>query len=327
MLSLQVSAAQSQSFEEVDRNCVLAVKKLLNRSGVNNVNVRDNSGRSALLYALGPKSNEHSYYVDYKTHAFHQRWTAWFQTSAVLLSSGASTANCDDCTCHCLYRGIEHDIDGGGCTLFNELLCPIYSSMNRAQNLAAIPWLLEVFELIESLGASGDLRYLLMALFQRQAFDELGMTHTCCLAKRGLFNPGFGNPGGAAMDDELKLSRAGVTRPSTMGDEDDADDIGSEQSELAEHLIAEVNRFDGSLDDRFSGKTLDIEWIKVLARRAVFIECGMAKAAAIDEEKHKEESSHSVRTRQDDMVSLLPIHQQNKKLTRHFLPARTRRDH
>lgn len=293
------------------------VKKLLNYSGVSTIDVCDRSGRSALQHALGSKNDREIWIFDYKGYDFHTPWISRFQTSNVLLQTGATPVTQDRCICYCSYRRNEEITDediwfGEGCTSIRQFLGPIYRSTYRASNLAAIPWLLELFKLVERYGTSEDLRFLLMSLLQRQAFDELGMTHTCCVAElRGWkkFCPSH-TPFSAALDDEREACRTRKMDSAVVDDDDEDDEdlnaIRAEQSHLAKRLLEKVTRFDKSIAAHEPGEHFQIEWIKLLARRVVFLECGMAKAVAIDEEEHQKKSSTPIDTRIDDAVSLLP---------------------
>lgn len=196
----------------------------------------------------------------------HERWARQFRMATYLIECSASISVADKCACDCSTKG---------CSVILAFLPRIYTSAGRTYNLIALPWLLELY-LLATKRAVQHVRTLVMSLYRRQRFDELGLTHSCCLtgpAYFGYFYTHFyphQDPHASAID----LETNGISYLHSLKGTDPAevDEINFEQEEGLMLLDAEMKDIQTRLDHEHT--SLDDLFVSVLARRWEFIQRG-----------------------------------------------------
>jgi hypothetical protein len=229
-----------------------------------NVDMRDNAGRTALEHAL--LSCEKHFFFGFNASKLDKEWNQRFRIAFELLCAGVNPSNTDNCKCPCSPHG---------CTLVRCVFPQIYSHRGRVYNLVGIPWFIELFLLLGWRSQGTALTVLIKSLYRRQRFDELGLTHTCCLAQQSFSNAPYNNPYSSASDAENQdvdalgsIDAIGVQR---------IEEIADEEEELRDLLEVDCERFEAIQElPHSSGNTT---LLGILTRRAVFIKSGMEEAA------------------------------------------------
>jgi ankyrin repeat protein len=225
------------------------------------VDVRDRVGRTALEHALLARET----HFNYKPAAIMQDWILRFNIVSELLSAGADPSNSDSCECAC---------STDGCTIVRCILPQIYSSTGRVRNLVGILWMIEFLLLLKQKAQHTDFTVLIKSLYRRQRFDELGLSHTCCLVQDNDYACRYSSPYESAMEAEKKCEDS--TKRAQAISRQTAEELADEEEELRACLDMDCERFDNmqALPCPDNNTTLQ----EIVVRRAVFIECGMEKA-------------------------------------------------
>ena len=124
-----------------------------------------------------------------------ESWLSGMESAAVLLRSGIASNKGDDCKCPC---------SSSGCTPSVLFVASGHWSRLQARTLQVTPWLLEWFMMVQH-QRPAEVYAILMTLYRRQRFDELGMTHTCC-RRREMRSSYSGRKAGfiSPIDDEIE---------------------------------------------------------------------------------------------------------------------------
>jgi ankyrin repeat protein len=196
-------------------------------------------------------------------------WQSARESAAVLLSSGIGVNKGDDCVCLCSLSG---------CTPLAVLFSSGHWHRPQMKNLEAIPWLLEWLILVQYERAA-EAHAVLMTLYRRQRFDELGMTHTCCTRRMPYFYPGYIDQFKRPIDDEVHREEDEFHTDHESGEVDnkseqaiDAEEIRDEEKFFAEELQRNCDDF-----SVIASADLEASWISVLSRRAVMMEEAILK--------------------------------------------------
>ena len=195
-------------------------------------------------------------------------WRDMFRTAALLLSHGASVIGEDNCVCSCSVSG---------CMALTYHFHQCHWSKPQSESLKAIPWLLEWWILLTKLQPE-SMKAVASALFRRQRFDELGMTHTCCLRKE------VGYLGTERWCRPFWCERGHIQQDNILpGKDDEAEDlreIREEEEEEAQKLQTDHCNISSSIQDA----TVEPEniFITLLARRALMLEERLIEARAKD---------------------------------------------
>jgi ankyrin repeat protein len=237
-----------------------------------NVDKRDNAGRTALEHALLARQMDTVWVFNAIEH--HEEWARRFRIPFELLSAGANTGNTDNCECSCSPHG---------CTLVRCILPRIYSHAGRVYNLVGIPWVIELFLLLGRRSQSIALAMLIKSLYRRQRFDELGLMHTCCLAQRPSHNNHYSCPYSSAANAENEDEDV-INLTDTIGVQR-IEELADEEEELRAILEIDCERFEDIQELPYPGGNTTL--LEILAQRAAFIKCGMEDAALKASLKHK----------------------------------------
>jgi hypothetical protein len=177
------------------------VRKLLSAGA--SVNERDHFGWTVFEHLFRANSSSCISMLCYERCTM-TKWVPTFEIAFNLLEAGADFGSSDSCTCHCSSKG---------CTALQFFLPSIHSLAGRRNNLHWIPWVLEAFLLLNGLQKRG-LQTHTKSLVRRQRFDEIGLTHTCCVASEIPFLSQYTSPYTAAIEEEWsKDSRDLSTTP------------------------------------------------------------------------------------------------------------------
>lgn len=154
---------------------VSLVRKVIDRGAM--VGVVDKRGCNALHHLNDSIDNK----ID--TIVTSDSWLNSVETAAMLLASGISMKQVDSCRCPC---------SPSGCTPLTYLFASCHGRRPQLRNLSALPWFLDwLFPLFWA--RLEDISLCAEALYRRQRFDELEMTHTCCARSRTKFDLVGGN--------------------------------------------------------------------------------------------------------------------------------------
>ena len=205
---------------------------------------RDHHGWS-VLECVFQASSFHFYRI-YRNRGTGSYWPAAFRIASDLLEAGADFSASGVCQCFC---------SSHGCNTLHFFFRGIHSQSRRKGNLYHIPWLVELFLLLRGHQKKG-LRTFVRSLVRRQRFDEIGLSHTCCLASGSS----------RSFLERRRLSAWDLEHDSTP--EISHQDFGELRDEQ-EQLIDELEQY---------CETDPEDWehalIRTLARRVVFIERG-----------------------------------------------------
>jgi hypothetical protein len=211
------------------------------------VNTLDNKAMSALRHLINNIRPE-----AWKSDTMS--WTDKMNSIAVLLLSGANVLQGDSCLCACSISG---------CTATSYLFHTCKSMLNYGITLSTISWLLEWYILLKYLKPPQILKQALNSLFRYQKFEELGMTHTCCIEPSMLsylLDEHFHHPS------EDGRYNTGYCKETAEMDED-IHEILDEEEEFRAMLDTACKDFEEP-----PGTSDEDKWIEILARRAAFIE-------------------------------------------------------
>jgi ankyrin repeat protein len=197
-------------------------------------------------------------------------WQSAMESAAVLLSSGIGVNKGDDCVCLCSLSG---------CTPLALLLSSGDWHQPQIRNLEAIPWLLEWLILMQHERAA-EAHAVLMTLYRRQRFDELGMTHTCCRRRQSSSSYlGYVDQFKRPIDDERYCKEDESNTDFEGGEIDnlseqaiDAEEIRDEEKFFAEKLRRNCDDF-----SVIASADMEVSWISLLSRRAVMMEEALLK--------------------------------------------------
>jgi ankyrin repeat protein len=240
---------------------VTIVRKLVQFGA--SVNKRDIEGHAALEHAL-LASQKDSYWAFGDTTRHHESWSKSFEVAVELLSAGADPGNTDHCKCSCSTHG---------CTLVRYIFPQIYCDSGRICNLVGTSWMIELFIVLERL-QSTSLAVLIQSLYRRQRFDELGLTHTCCLAQENPYDARYDTPYQSALDVECEHGGS-VMMVDTL-DLSRIEELADEEEELRGILETDCERFMVIQEFPYSDEKTAL--LEILSRRAAFIKCGMEEA-------------------------------------------------
>lgn len=236
------------------------VRKLL--SAEVQVNTRDRSGWTVFEHLFGASSSRCSG-AWCSGQCGLMEWVPTFQIVFDLLQAGADFGSSDCCTCPCSSQG---------CTALRFLLPNIYSRGNRGHNLLWIPCIVELFILLRSFHKEG-LQSLIRSLVRRQRFDEIGLTHTCCLTLDDTFIRQYSSPYMRSVELERSEDCHGRT---INADHNEHGELHEEQEELVEELEEYCQDF--AKRNELAPTDCESTLITTLARRVVFIELGSTQA-------------------------------------------------
>jgi hypothetical protein len=198
------------------------------------------------------------------------KWVETFQIAFDLLQAGADFGSPDRCTCYC---------SSHGCTALQSFLPGINSGRGRTHNLRWVPWIIELFLLLRRLRKSG-LQVLIKSLMRRQRFDELGLTHTCCLTSKSSPISRYSSPYNGAMAEEERSEDNHVPPVNA-----DHKELWEEQEELVKPLEAYCETFSSGKD--LTPAECESALFSTLARRIVFIERGLTQALSQAKLQHQ----------------------------------------
>lgn len=229
------------------------------------INTQDNSGRTVLEHLYQANRSRCTCYYCFD-HCRQMKWVSTFQIAFDLLRAGADFGSPDCCTCSCSFQG---------CTALKSFLPNIHSQIGKKHNLDWALWIVELFLLLRGLHKNGLLT-LIKSLTRRQRFDEIGLTHTCCLTLENSLYPlyfqCYNSPHSSAKS--VERSENGNSSPVT----EDHMELRGEQRELVEQLDEFCQSF--ANQEAMSPADCESALITTLARRIVFIERGMTQAAS-----------------------------------------------
>lgn len=246
----------------------LHVRKLIDQGAL--INVVDERGRNALHHL------NRSVQKDYYGITSPDTWTSTLETAAVLVNAGINMQQGDYCRCQC---------SSSGCLSLGNLLAQCHWHKPQLQNLCTVPWLLEWLILL-FWSRPEELNALANALYRRQRFDELGMTHTCNCHKNT-------NAWSERADGWIRSSecmRGGCDRHhSRTGncceEACDREEIWDEERILSQKLHDDCDKFSAAVNTDHESS-----WVYVLARRAVMMEESLAKAASKYEDRARQQA-------------------------------------
>lgn len=225
-------------------------------------NDRDHSGWTVLEHVFYANTfHNHTYCSGPR---FVPKWVSTFEIVFELLQADLDFDNYGCCACPCSPKG---------CLSLRNLLPIIHSRCGRRYNIFGIPWVVELFLLLRGLHKSG-LRTLIASMIRRQRFDELGLTHTCCLAKGKESSCRTLSPWYKASTQER--FEPIYNQSLATDDSQSAIDLHEEQAELIDELEKHCKGF----LENTSTNLAEYESILVetMARRSVFLERGVAQA-------------------------------------------------
>jgi ankyrin repeat protein len=234
------------------------VRKLLSAGVL--INERDSSGLTVFEHLFRANSSRCSDSFCYRRCGV-TTWVPTFQIAFDLHQAGADFGSSDFCTCHCSSQG---------CTALQFLFPSIHSDGGRRHNLRWLPWTIEHFLLLRGLH-KGGLQILIKSLIRRQRFDEIGLTHTCCLTLKSSFLPRYFSPYVGATAEEC--CEDDHVSPINV----DHKELQEEQQELVEALEGYCQDF--AKQEELTPTDCESALITTLARRIVFIERGVEMAS------------------------------------------------
>jgi hypothetical protein len=228
---------------------------------------RDNLGRTALEHVLlAGDLSELWLEIAYEPSKFQEQFVKKILVAFELLAAGINIENRDICTCFCSLQG---------CTILRCLLPNIYSNCVKELNIAGIPWAIELFMFLRK-SQKEKLPFLVKSLHRRHRFEELGLSHTCCLSRRDtLFCSTYSCPHDSAIRAECRNNNHKI--PLRILDEERIEELLDEQEELGNLLADECKSFEDGT--QWSTLVCESSLLNILGRRAVFIERGLQVTA------------------------------------------------
>ncbi|KAL1382438.1 hypothetical protein HDK64DRAFT_320082 [Phyllosticta capitalensis] len=187
-------------------------------------------------------------------------------TAALMIQLGADTLHGDACTCACCPNG---------CSVFRyffyhqrsvEEYCEYTRSQFRmcfeyTEELCSLPWLIELFLLLQQLGSINCGKEIAKVAFRLSAFELLEMTHTCCCDS--FANISCRKYREYSIGDTSFLSRT-YDSTSEAAVSEDLKEIEEEEHELAAQLERRYTAF-------AQGSEIDHQdtWIELVAQRVL----------------------------------------------------------
>ena len=236
------------------------VRKLL-ISGVP-IHEQDHSGWTVLEHVFRANSEHYGIFCSHRCTG--TKWIPTFQIAFELLQAGVNFGCSDSCTCRC---------GSQGCTALQFFLPSIHLLSGRRHNLCWIPWVIELFLLLRGL-RKGELDKLINSLTRRQRFDELGLTHTCCLTEQSYLLSHTNHI--PFYSDSFRQEHTEHKKNCGCSVKFGHEDLHEEQIELVDNLEGYCQAFEKSQET----VPIDYEYslIAMLARRTVFVERGLRQS-------------------------------------------------
>lgn len=203
-------------------------------------------------------------------------WIPTLETAAVLVNAVINMQQGDCCRCEC---------SSSGRLSLGNLLAQCHWHKPQLRNLCTIPWLLEWLILLPW-SQFDEINALANALYRRQRFDELGMTHTCtCQTSTDSWSKDADRWIEPSECVRGVCDRHGGRAEDRCEEEVDREEIWNEERTFAQKPHDDCDKFSAAVNTDHESS-----WIYVLARRAVMMEESLVEAAWKYEDRAREEA-------------------------------------